>query len=526
MLTLVVVTVAARSAAADWFDAPTNAVLTGVVRDAAGKPIPWAAVWITGNQGGLTTYNFNSRGYTDADGRYRLTALVHSQETQILGMAVEARGFIQLDKAFGNSPLNLKPDEVTEAPPLTLDRGEVLDFTVDIPPKMSERLLGRVMDDRMYLVTVQRPGFRKTFFSMGDPHFEVYVPPGRYTIGLIEDETAKLTDVPAGSRGLRLTRTYKPVAADVLATAFDGLWSEMDRNYSYFELKRVDWTNLRDQYRPKAIEAGNAEQFGDVVAEMLGHLRDMHVRVLAPHDKMPTFVSPRPRDMNLVVVEKSLEKPVRCENLAFVGYTKADGFAALILNNQPSANKQNVAQVVRFIQGSHDAPGFIVDLRYAGGGSEPLAHEIARQFCAKDTVYATSMYRNGPDHAAFTRPYDRELKAVEKPYTKPVVCILGPGCVSSGEGFAQMMTCLPNVKTVGRPTRGSSGNPKEFKLPGVPVSVVYSRWVDMMPDGTPIEGRGVVPALRVEPGESAFENADPVWDTAIADLRQRAKESK
>ena len=37
-----------------------------------------------------------------------------------------------------------------------------------------------------------------------------------------------------------------------------------------------------------------------------------------------------------------------------------------------------------------------------------------------------------------------------------------------------MMKCLPQVTTVGLPTRGSSGNPKPFKLPGVPVTVIYS----------------------------------------------------
>ena len=59
--------------------------------------------------------------------------------------------------------------------------------------------------------------------------------------------------------------------------------------------------------------------------------------------------------------------------------------------------------------------------------------------------------------------------------------------MSSGEGFVKMLKALPNVTTVGQPTRGSSGNPKPFKLPAVDVTVTYSRWVDLLPDGSPVQ---------------------------------------
>ena len=39
------------------------------------------------------------------------------------------------------------------------------------------------------------------------------------------------------------------------------------------------------------------------------------------------------------------------------------------------------------------------------------------------------------------------------------------------------------------------------------VSVGFSRWVDLLPDGTPLEGRGVVPARALEqagPGDPTF----------------------
>src|SRR5205823_5468072 len=108
-----------------------------------------------------------------------------------------------------------------------------------------------------------------------------------------------------------------------------------------------------------------------------------------------------------------------------------------------------------------------------------------------------------------------------KPFVKPVVCLIGFRCVSSGEGFAQMMKCLPQVTTVGVRTRGSSGNPRPFKLPGVEVTVSYSRWVDMMPDGSPIEGAGIAPDIECDFPAEAYKDKDPTWEKALQLLREK-----
>jgi C-terminal processing protease CtpA/Prc len=89
-----------------------------------------------------------------------------------------------------------------------------------------------------------------------------------------------------------------------------------------------------------------------------------------------------------------------------------------------------------------------------------------------------------------------------------------------------MLKCLPHVTTIGMPTRGSSGNPKPFKLPGAEVTVVYSRWVDMLPDGTPVEDHGVPPEIVVDEPASAYDRADPTWDRAVALLRAQAKKAE
>jgi C-terminal processing protease CtpA/Prc len=56
-----------------------------------------------------------------------------------------------------------------------------------------------------------------------------------------------------------------------------------------------------------------------------------------------------------------------------------------------------------------------------------------------------------------------------------------------------MMRCLPQFTTVGLPTRGASENPQSFYLDGTAIFVLFSRWVDLFPDGQTIEGRGIPP---------------------------------
>ncbi len=66
------------------------------------------------------------------------------------------------------------------------------------------------------------------------------------------------------------------------AAQFDSLWSTFDREYSYFDYKRIDWNALRATFRPRAIAATDRTGFIGIIREMLGHLRDGHVVVRDP----------------------------------------------------------------------------------------------------------------------------------------------------------------------------------------------------------------------------------------------------
>jgi acetyl esterase/lipase len=316
---------------------------------------------------------------------------------------------------------------------------------------------------------------------------------------------------------------------ELVSAGLDQLWTGMDTHYSHFALKPdVDWRALRDRYRLRACEARNLDELTAVLKEMLATLKDGHVWIKREDgDIVGTYRPPWQYNGNRKVILDHLTDTVKCGAFAIVGKTKAEGFGYFLMTQQSAATEGTVAQVVGAIKTLHEVPGFVVDIRMANGGNELFAREIAQRFCGDKVVYAKSKFRNGPAHDAFTEEYPRTLPAAKsgKPYLKPVVCLLGPGCVSSGEGFAQMMRALPHVTTVGLPTRGSSGNPAPVPVGKTGLVVYFSRWVDLLPDGTPIEGKGIPLTVAVNVPAKSYQEDDPTLEKGLEVLRKRVAAS-
>ena len=484
--------------------------LTGVVRGPDGEPVAGATVWLPGYYGNCRPESGDTdRGFavTDAAGRYK--TMIESKREHLgavldRGVSVEARGFVRAENC------RLGPVQETTTTlelDIKLARGDVIAGVIDVPLRLADRLKGVRSEGRRFMIRVKSPSFSQVHYTTDV--FELWVPPkGVYDLELAYDGQGANPDNPSGwlkgvasgTRGLRLAKHALPVDKETLAQAFDALWEDMFWYYSYFELKGIDWPALGKKYRPRAVAAGTLPAFLDVLGELLGELNDDHVSFLDPPGAaIASRPWERPVDQNDGATEATIDDAKGVGNgFARVGMTRKDGFGVVRIMRMSRSDDAAVGEVVEFIRAHHEAPGFVVDLRGADGGAEGVGRRIASEFCARNTVYARSKYRGGPGPGDFGPTYERELDASARPYTKPVVCVLGPGCVSSGEAFAKMMKCLPNIITVGRPTRGSSGNPRPCTLPGVPVTVLYSRWVDMLPDGTPVEGRGVPPAVRVD----------------------------
>ena len=91
--------------------------------------------------------------------------------------------------------------------------------------------------------------------------------------------------------------------------------------------------------------------------------------------------------------------------------------------------------------------------------------------------------------------------------------------MSSAESFALALAQCPQVTTLGDRTAGSSGNPRCVE-PGVGIVVNLPRWIDIDPQGKPIDAVGVLPRVKVEAKPEDFTgDRDPVLAAALENLR-------
>jgi C-terminal processing protease CtpA/Prc/outer membrane lipoprotein-sorting protein len=282
----------------------------------------------------------------------------------------------------------------------------------------------------------------------------------------------------------------QPFNEAVAKSAFDKLWEEYDRQYPMFILRpEVDWDKLRQEYRPKAIGTATSYEFALVCAEMLKHLRDLHIWVTADGENVPLFNRPRKRNSNPSAHESIIgELTQKGKNVRWGKTAEKVGFIAI---DSWSGNVDGAFD--KILEQMRDTRGLIVDVRLNGGGSEPLAKKVAGRFVDKEYVYAYSQYRNGPNHPDLTEKYPRKVQP-RGPwrYDRPVVLLIGQKCMSSNESFVSMMAECPQVTTMGDRTCGSSGNPKFVNLPsGIRISL--PRWIDLLPDGTPLDQHGIKP---------------------------------
>src|SRR5690606_35500103 len=66
---------------------------------------------------------------------------------------------------------------------------------------------------------------------------------------------------------------------------FDFLWEDVKNRYSFFELKEIDWDQIRDKYRPLVREDMGQQELFDLMGDMLYELKEGHVNLNSAFDR-------------------------------------------------------------------------------------------------------------------------------------------------------------------------------------------------------------------------------------------------
>jgi Peptidase family S41/Tricorn protease C1 domain len=300
------------------------------------------------------------------------------------------------------------------------------------------------------------------------------------------------------------------------AAQFDSLWSTFDREYSYFDYKRIDWNALRAAFRPRAIAAGDQIGFISIVREMLANLHDLHVVLRDPGGAVMATYDPQ--------FFVNFDRSVWQQYIARANWTQGQGdWGHGVLDGVPyiyiggwGTTSIRVADFDAALERFRNAPRLILDVRMNGGGNDPPAFEVAGRFARTTVVTGYVRSRNGPSHSDFGPATSRVLNPRGPwQYTGTVLLLIGRRCASSNESFIAAMRQLPNVTLVGDRTAGSSANPGTFPLASGWTYTV-SRWIEYTADDQVIEDVGIAPHVFVTSTAGDFmQGRDPVLDWAL-----------
>lgn len=287
---------------------------------------------------------------------------------------------------------------------------------------------------------------------------------------------------------------------------------DMALHYPSFAAHGLDWADLVATHPVERAVAADPVHHAHAILPMLARLADMHVSLQLPDGAvLPTHVEMVDPGFDLAAVRSRLVSERHVPKLFLRGTTQ-DGVAYLVVGRLPSDDDE-AQQLEEGLREGLDAPAYIIDLRVNVGGDERTAQRIVRLLADEERVYARTFMRHGPAPSDLV---ERTPRRIGPPpghvYKKPIAVLIGPGCVSSGEGMALMLRAQPHAMLFGRPTRGASGNPERVRLPnGLIVS--RTRWRTQLPSGGELERHGVPPDVYVPAhaeGDATYERAR-VW---------------
>jgi carboxyl-terminal processing protease len=299
---------------------------------------------------------------------------------------------------------------------------------------------------------------------------------------------------------------------------FENLWNIFDKKYTLFVPKRVDWDALYKIYRPKVSSQTSESELFDIMAALLSHLNDNHVRLESPNRSYRSGIlgtMPPMENFFPLIKTKYLHGCKDCAAGMFSGWlTDSIGYFHI----QYFENVEQSANVIdQILDEFKDTKAIVIDVRENYGGEDMVGKVIADRFADKKRLYMLKSYKNGNGHNDFSLPqkwYVEPEGLIQ--YTKPVVLLINRYSVSEAEVFTLAMRVLPHVTIIGDATSGVFADVDKDILPnGWTLRYPYNLIVDSA--GFCWEGIGIPADIhQTITKEDIASGHETVLDLAIA----------
>ena len=226
------------------------------------------------------------------------------------------------------------------------------------------------------------------------------------------------------------------------------LWTECDEKYSYFDVKNIDWNNVRSEYATKLYDGMSDDSLFNVLGGMLSELKDDHTNLISHFNISSYGVQYTSQDNfdwrilvdNYIGQDFYMSGPFSHNFLdnGQIGYVRLPAFTGTIDNKN-----------LNFILNRYkDTKGLILDLRENGGGAVSDVFRLLNRFTDDEITVFYSRIKNGPAHDDFTELESAKLEPYEGiRYTKKIIFLIDRGTYSAASFTSLATKAMPNIFT-------------------------------------------------------------------------------
>jgi len=267
---------------------------------------------------------------------------------------------------------------------------------------------------------------------------------------------------------------------------FEYLWKECNEKYAFFDLKKIDWDQIKIKYQAKIYDGMSEDSLFNVLGGMLTELKDDHTNLISNFNVSTFGVNYLGQDNydSRIISDNYLNQDFYITgpfqhnfiNNGDIGYVRFGSFTGAV-------GSKNIDFILNRYK---DTKGLILDLRENGGGAVSDVFKLLSRFVETETLVNYSRIKTGKGQNDFSEAkpvYVSPYGGVR--YKNKVAVLTDRGTYSAGSFTSLATKAIPNMILIGDTTGGGLGLPNGGQLPNgwtYRFSITQALTLDKKPD--------------------------------------------
>lgn len=298
---------------------------------------------------------------------------------------------------------------------------------------------------------------------------------------------------------------------------FDAFWTELDRNYSFFNYVDFNWDSVYSSQKVQVNSTTTNNQLFMMFHNILSLLNDAHTNIYSPigiGGNISYFANFKVNKLDDISSYFSYYNTIN----GIFDFGELKDYNLGYIRISTFGEDEGYHKFDSIVQLFQDKDGLIIDVRSNWGGYISNVQEVISCLADSSRIACKYHYRNGllhddfSDWENFTISPDKEGGR----FTKPIAVLTNRQSYSATEWFVLSATTLPNVVIVGDTTGGGSAITLTRELPnGWFLRVSNSQ--TLLPEGRDYQFTGLYPDYPVWISRSdAAGHKDTILEKAIS----------